>query len=157
MKTIHDSILGDLHFDCSWERGYEVNIFGKDIETILQVQTFDNEPISDLQRTAYLNFESRKREIVQNIETAIFEYYVNNSDSFRAALDHDDKNIKAPIIYQPMELGILLDLKAVKLMSSDRREVGFIFNASFDSELGVGVLVVEEMEIEVDVQDFILG
>ena len=47
-------------------------------------------------------------------------------------------------------------LKVIYTEIGEDRELGFIFDASFDPELGIGVLVSNERVVEVGVQDIVL-
>lgn len=141
MNILNDPVLGELTFDVWWSREYEITIFDCKKLVPLVIQTFDNESISNKQRDTFLEFERNKSSIISSIEIAILTYYKENFDA----------NVVEDIT-------ALVNLLRIKIMSSDdMRELGFIFDASFDPELGVGVLLINESIEEVDVQDILLG
>ena len=141
MNILNDPVLGELTFDVWWSREYEITIFDCKKLVPLVIQTFDNESISNKQRDTFLEFERNKGSIISSIEIAILTYYKENFDA----------NVVEDIT-------ALVNLLRIKIMSSDdMRELGFIFDASFDPELGVGVLLINESIEEVDVQDILLG
>nr|WP_158699627.1 hypothetical protein [Pseudomonas aeruginosa] len=54
----------------------------------------------------------------------------------------------------------LISLKRIKVMSAFEagvRQIGFIFDAVFDPQLGIGVLVTNGSVEAVDTQDILLG
>ena len=141
MNILNDPVLGELTFDIWWSREYEITIFDCKKLIPLVIQMFDNESISDKQRETFLEFERNKNSIISSIEMAILTYYKENFDA----------NVVE-------DVAALVNLLKIKIMSSDdMRELGFIFDASFDPELGVGVLLINESIEQVDVQDILLG
>lgn len=143
MNILNDLVLGELTFDMWWFREYEITVFGRKYLVPLIVQTFDEDGISDNQREAFLEFEKNKNSIISSMEIAILAYYKENFSPNANSIE---------------DVSTLVELLKIKILSSDDlRELGFIFNASFDPELGVGVLVVNENIEEVDVQDILLG
>lgn len=143
MNILNDLVLGELTFDMWWSREYEITVFGRKYLVPLIVQTFDDDGISDNQREAFLEFEKNKSSIISSMEMAILAYYKENFSPNANTIE---------------DVSTLVELLKIKILSSDdMRELGFIFNASFDPELGVGVFVVNENIEEVDVQDILLG
>lgn len=137
MNILNDLVLGELTFDMWWFREYEITVFGRKYLVPLIVQTFDEDGISDNQREAFLEFEKNKNSIISSMEIAILAYYKENFSPNANSIE---------------DVSTLVELLKIKILSSDDlRELGFIFNASFDPELGVGVLVVNENIEEVDV------
>ena len=142
---VNDKVFGELEFDLFWSRPYLFEIFGQTQKVELVVQTFDDDEITDNQRQTFNDLEKNKAKVASDIQVAVFEYYKENFESSVSSIS---------------EVAGLVDLKKVKIMHSDDgedREVGFIFNADFDPELGVGVLVTNGEVEEVDVQDIVLG
>ena len=59
-----------------------------------------------------------------------------------------------------MEVSEKVILTKIKIMYSEAGEsqvIGFILSASFDPELGIGVVVSNGVVTDVDVQDIVLG
>ncbi|MET1257217.1 DUF6985 domain-containing protein [Aliikangiella maris] len=145
--VVNDNVLGKLSYDSYWKRGYSIDFFNDSGSVELIIQTFDDDEITDNQRDTFTQFEANKDKIFRDVEEALFEYY---NESFR----------DTGLMKEAADLKNVINLRKVKIMSTDDgedRELGFIFDASFDPELGVGVLVTNETEIEVDVQDIVLG
>lgn len=160
MHAISDPDFGELRVDDVWTGQCEVVFFGKVFKVELVVQTFDDYPVSEVQRIAFRDFESNKTLICQQVEQAILAFYLENLERYRECFDLDEANVKAPEIESTSSLRDLVLLRFIKVMTnfeSDDREIGFVFDATFDPELGVGVLVSNGSVSTVDAQDFLLG
>ena len=160
MSKISDPDFGELQFDEIWTGQCEVALFGEVLEVELIVQTFDDDRISEDQRAAYREFESSKKAICQQVEQAVFDFYTANVESYRECFDSEEVDVKAPIIDSIDGLRDLVTLINVKVMfafEDGARQIGFVFDATFDPELGVGVLVTNGLVEAVETQDFLLG
>ena len=131
-----------------WRRLYLTEIFGKQINIQLVVDSYgDNDDGSDIttnQREAFLNFEKNKKDIIEEIEQAVLSYYKKITNNQMVSFE----DIR--------EMVNLKYLKVIYTEIGEDRELGFIFDASFDPELGIGVLVSNERVVEVGVQDIVL-
>lgn len=160
MTGISDRDFGELHFDGAWTGLCEVFIFGSLYEVELIVQTFDGSSISDIQRLAFREFNSNKAAVSLAIEKAIFSYYLCRVEEYREGFDVDEVDIKAPKIHAIDSMRDLVSLRSIKVMSpfgAGVRQIGFIFDATFDPQLGLGVLVTNGFVEAVDTQDILLG
>jgi hypothetical protein len=160
MSVILDSIFGDLQFDAIWTGRCEVFLFGEVLKVELIVQTFDDDPISDIQRVTFQEFESNKRSICHQVEQAVFDFYRKNIESYRECFDREKADVVAPEISSIGDLRELVSLRSIKVMTvfeGDERQIGFVFDATFDPELGVGVLLTNGCVEAVETQDFLLG
>nr|WP_298165078.1 hypothetical protein [uncultured Pseudomonas sp.] len=160
MNIVADNDFGELHFDGVWRGGYEVELFGERSRVELIVQTFDDDPISENQRLAFREFESNKESICSMVEQAVLSYYCDRVDEYRDCFDADEVDAKAPRVDTVDGLRNLVFLRRIKVMSAfDAREhqIGFIFDTTFDAQLGLGVLVTNGVVEAVDTQDILLG
>ena len=142
MKLIDDTAFGELTFEAFWSRAYTVEFLGVVKNITLIVQTFDDDDISDNQRKTFVDFEKDKQGILAGVENGILNYY---KESFEVNAG---------------SIAGLVDLLKIKIMYTETggdQEIGFICSASFDPELGVGVLVSNGKVEDVDVQDIVLG
>jgi hypothetical protein len=160
MSFVSGSDFGELHFDGVWTGLCDVVIFGCHYEVPLVVQTFDGDSISQTQRLAFREFDSNKIAISLLIEKAVFNYYLGRVEECRGCFDAEEVDIKAPRVHAVDDMRGLVSLKCVKVMSAFNaraREIGFIFDATFDPQLGLGVLVTNGSVEAVDTQDILLG
>lgn len=149
MKKLINDVFGELIYEnLFWRRLYPTEIFGKQINIQLVVDSYDdNDDGSDIttnQREAFLNFEKNKKDIIEEIEQAVLSYYKKITNNQMVSFE----NIR--------EMVNLKYLKVIYTEIGEDRELGFIFDASFDPELGIGVLVSNERVVEVGVQDIVL-
>jgi len=160
MTRILDKDFGELHFDGVWTGVCEVPFFGSVYEVELVVQTFDDAPISEIQRLAFREFNLNKAAFSAAVEEAVFNYYRCNVDGYREGFDDDEVDIRSPNVHAVNDMRNLVSLKFIKVMSpfdAEARQIGFIFDAAFDPQLGLGVLVTNGLVEAVDTQDMLLG
>ena len=149
MKKLINDVFGELIYEnLFWRRLYPTEIFGKQINIQLVVDSYvDNDGgrhITTNQREAFLNFEKNKKDIIEEIEQAVLSYYKKITNNQMVSFE----DIR--------EMVNLKYLKVIYTEIGEDRELGFIFDASFDPELGIGVLVSNERVVEVGVQDIVL-
>ncbi|WP_223470275.1 MULTISPECIES: DUF6985 domain-containing protein [unclassified Pseudomonas] len=155
-----DKDFGELHFDGAWTGVCEILIFGRAYEVMLVVQTFDGASISEDQRLAFREFNLNKTAISSDVEKAVFGYYLCRVDEYRESFDADEAEIKAPKVNAIDDMQDLVSLRCIKVMSpfdAGSRQIGFIFDATFDPQLGLGVLITNGSVETVDTQDILLG
>ncbi|UZE24511.1 hypothetical protein LOY67_03600 [Pseudomonas sp. B21-056] len=160
MTVVLDGDFGKLHFDGAWIGVCEIFIFGSVCEVELVVQTFDNASISEIQRLAFREFNLHKAAISSMVEKAVFDYYLCRVEEYRECFDADEVDINAPKVHAISEMRDLISLRCIKIMSpfdAGARQIGFIFDAMFDPQLGLGVLVTNGAVEAVDTQDILLG
>lgn len=160
MSIVSDQDFGELHFDGVWKGLCEIVFLGRRFEVELVFQTFDDAPISEAQRLAYREFNLNKDSIFSLVEEAIFDYYLGRLEEYRECFDIDEVDVKAPRVCAVDDMQGLISLKRIKVMSAFEagvRQIGFIFDAVFDPQLGIGVLVTNGSVEAVDTQDILLG
>ena len=144
MEPIVDPVIGSLQFahHC-WNRSFQVRSFGKDVEVPLRVE---NEQIDETDRATFAAFVREIEKIIPDVEAAVDGYYRANF----ASADGAPASVTS--------LGELVSLhhSAILYSRPGVRNVGFVFDADFDPELGVGVLVVNEAVVRTSVQDIVL-
>ena len=160
MTGISDRDFGELHFDGAWIGICEILIFGRSYKVELVVQTFDGASISEDQRVAFRELNLNKATISLAIEKAVFNYYLSRVEEYREGFDADEAEIKVPKVHTVYDMRELVSLRCIKVMSPfdvGLRQIGFIFDATFDPQLGLGVLVTNGFVEAVDTQDILLG
>ncbi|WP_273819283.1 DUF6985 domain-containing protein [Pseudomonas asplenii] len=160
MINVSDRDFGELKFDGAWTGECEILIFGSLCKVDLVVQIFDGATISEVQRLAFREFELDKNKFSVIVGEAVFNYYLSRIDEYRACFGTDELAVKVPDVYEVDDMRSLVSLRCVKIMSpfeADVRQVGFIFDAIFDPQLGLGVLVTNGSVEAVDTQDILLG
>ena len=149
MKKLTDDVFGELIYEnLFWRRLYLIEIFDRQVNIQLLVDSYDDaddgSDINTNQREAFLNFEKSKKDIIEEIEQAVLSYYKEITNNQMVSFE----DIR--------EMVNLKYLKVIYTEIGEDRELGFIFDASFDPELGVGVLISNERVVDVGVQDIVL-
>jgi hypothetical protein len=151
-----DRVFGELSFKYGWKRKDEIFIFGKREEIVLTVMGNKEGDILDTQREAYLNFKNIEAKIAAEVEETIYKYYLNECDEYRDMLE-DGADELAPIINNRKELSKLVKpQEMVILKKQDIRELGILFQCTWDIEAGVAVRIENEKIVEVGVQNIAL-
>jgi hypothetical protein len=152
MVTFDDPVFGLLRFDYTGYRSYALDLFGGPTETLLRVEADGPDDITDGQRRAFVAFREHEAAIVSQVVLALSGY-------LRAEDAHSDAAGGAP----PVDLEdracrptLWLRHFCFLYSSSGDRRIGFVFEGGPDPELGIGVLVVDEVVKQAGAQDFVL-
>lgn len=160
MEVILDSDFGDLHFERVWLGSCDATLFGECAKTKLIIQTFDGEPISYVQRLAFKEFCEHKAAICLAVEQSMYRHYLCMLEDYRACFSPQEVDARAPVVHDSSGMKRLVSLRCIKVMAAfepELRQIGFIFDATFDPQFGLGVLVTNGAVEAVDVQDILLG
>lgn len=156
-KIIEDNIFGKLNYNNDWIRDIDCSFFKEQtIELSIRVNTKEEE-IKASQKQAFQVFKQNQYIMVDSAKQAIFEYYCKNIEEYRTCFTQE-KVDSAPYITKIEELSNLLNFYAINIDFEDAgiSRLAFIFDATFEPELGIGVLFEGAKIIRVDVLDFII-
>ena len=158
MKQINDSVFGPISYDVLWRRDYQVPFLRKERAVVLVVDGDDDADFEDAQYEAFKEFEANSNAILEEVEKALFEYYssicTENREKFGSQADE-----LSPVISKREELEGLVSFKQIIIMESfdtQSREIGFVLDAIWNPELGVGIKVVNGKVESVGTQDIVL-
>ncbi|TGB00001.1 hypothetical protein E4665_03360 [Sporolactobacillus shoreae] len=151
---MRDVIFGELYFKYGWKRKDTIKIFGEEREVNLIVSGSEGKEILDSQREAYVNFKNRVN--VKEIEIAIYKYYLSICEEYRDMLEEDADEF-APLIDSISEMAKLVNpIEMVLLRLENIREIGILFECSWDIDAGLAVRIENEKIIEVGIQNIAL-
>lgn len=158
MKKLTDSVFGTISYDVLWRRGYQAPFLRKEREVVLVITGDDDADFEIAQYEAFTEFEANRLTIVEAVEEALFKYYFSicteNREKFGSQADE-----LSPVISKREELEDLVSLKQIIVMESfdtESREIGFVLDAIWNPELGVGIKVVNGKVEAVGTQDIVL-
>lgn len=158
MIMINSKVFGELSYDVYWQRDYSIDFLKKERKVILAIDGDNDMDFEESQYRAFEELEANKDAIVKKVEDQLFKHYLSECDENRAKFG-SDASCLSPVIYEKENLEDLVNLKQVIIMESfdeNSREIGFVFDAKWNPELGVGVKVVNgEVEL-VGTQDIVL-
>lgn len=148
---INDPVIGSLGLNYVWTKQYSAQIFESSKTVELNVEANDKENISEGQRHTYKLFDDQSANLFDVAVSAVYQFYVENRDDFIEYIDEDEWGDLAPVISNVSELESLISLQTVRILKSeeDNRRVALFFSATFEDELGISVLFVNEQLSEV--------
>jgi hypothetical protein len=148
---INDPVIGSLELNYVWTKPYLAQIFQASKTVELNVEANDKENISEGQQQAYKLFDDQAANLIDVAVSAVYQFYVENRDDFIEYIDEDEWSELAPEVSDASELEPLISLQTVRILKSeeDNRRVALFFSATFEDELGVSVLFVNEQLSEV--------
>ncbi len=150
-----DKVLGELSYNESWDRKERLRIFEEDYDVYLRVYREEDEKITDIQREAYLAFKNKVN--IRKIEEAIFEYYKEEVCSEYEEIHGFNTDEARVVINDKSELKkVIRPTDLIIFYCDDSREVGLLFECSWDMDAGLGVLITNEEIETVGVQADIL-
>ncbi|SUO97885.1 hypothetical protein [Suttonella ornithocola] len=118
MKTLQDTILGDLKFDYGWRKSIE--ICGQHLEAIFDA--FDEEQPTDAQRKSYQSFIGEQEEYLKKASQTLKEYQKSHTDA--------EGNIYYTAIY-----------------FARNGDYGILANCDWDPENGIAILLFPEIQV----------
>ena len=141
-----------------WRRNYQVPFLTTERAVVLVVYGEDDADFEDAQYEAFKEFEANSNVILEEVEKALFEYYsslfAGNREKFESQADE-----MSPMISKREELDDLVSLKKIIVMESfdtESGEIGFVLDAIWNPELGVGIKVVNGKVEAVGTRDIVL-
>lgn len=155
METLNDPAFGELidrDEAGDWYRWYEIDLFGER-KTVHLAVTYTEKP-TEAQRATFLKFEQHKQACIDKIEKAIFNYYNSFLEEVRAGLEEDADEVM-PVISTVNELNDLVTLEEIIVAPSDR-EIGFLFECTWEIEHGLGVQLRDNEVTKVGFQDVVI-
>lgn len=159
MKKIEHVILGDLSYNYGWKREIKVNLFGYERAITLNVDGDDSAEFEAAQVSAYQQFFSDEDTLLKKAEDSILKYYLEVYDDYRQRLGEKFADEMAPILSNKYELAEIVELKQLvfpMVFDEDARQVGLLFECTWEPEHGLAVKFENEEVVEVGFQDIVL-
>ncbi|WP_195173542.1 DUF6985 domain-containing protein [Mycobacteroides abscessus] len=155
-----DPVLGNIVFTpgAGWEGTYTYPFFGRNVTVTLALGGWEeSEPVEQHQIAAVEQFNLRKAELCAQAEEALYAHYLDRLPDLREQFG-DSADELMPIISDKQEIPRLVEPTDffIQLGFSDDRVVGFLYNCTWEPDLGLAVKFVNETIEEVGPQDIIL-
>lgn len=145
-----DSVFGELIFKYGWRKKEILNLFNLEKEVILVVSGSEEYKILETQRQVFLDL--KKENLKKDIEKAIYEYYLSICEEYREMWE-DEADEQALLIKNISEMGKLINpIEIVVQRVNGIREIGIVFECSWDIDSGVGIRIENKKIIEVGEQ-----
>ncbi|MGE7184007.1 DUF6985 domain-containing protein [Peribacillus sp. NPDC006672] len=161
MIKINDELFGELEYQKNYWRGKTtILMFDMDIEIILSVDGHEDANFSNIQREAFRNFKNETKNIMDEVEMQIYEYYSENFEEYREMLGNKSEADKiAPKIDSILALKRLVkptELIVRRVRNNGKRRLGLLCDVTWDIEDGLGIKIEDEVVEEVGYQDIVL-
>jgi len=156
-RTLVDEVVGHLTYTDYWERSETVRLFERNYDATLCFEG-EGDHLDEIQRRSYVVFREEEAALLGRVERGMFEYYERIAPEVRHRLG-DAADELAPTVASVQDLGGLVTLRSVLFPVDSRstgRSVCFLFDCTWDPELGVGVRVVDGEVEEIGTQDVAL-
>jgi len=152
MKT-NDPIFGELEYDYIWSKDTTINFLGKVVEIDLIVKGDEDGEFEEDQYKAYQSLMKNWDQLHQSFLQPILEYYQEK----RHELGYDiafDENY--PLVETTDKLLEMISLDSIVVPYAgiyEGRDMGVLFQCTWDVENGIGLRLLDEEVTEVGYQD----
>ncbi|MED4726900.1 DUF2004 domain-containing protein [Aneurinibacillus migulanus] len=150
---INDAVFGELAYFLVWSRDTTIHFYGKETEIALTVEGEEDGKFDEEQYTAYQSLIQNWEHLQQSVLQAIFDYYKQK----RHELGYDiEFNEDYPLIEtqdQLLERIALLEIVVPYGDIFEDRDIGLLFDCTWDTENGLGLRLLNEKVTEVGYQD----
>lgn len=122
---IQDSVFGTMNYDYQWEKFEELSLWGKqyNIQIIAQSLSDDETEISEIQRTAYLQFKKMFSSLAESGLQKLLNYCRNYLEVSNCDVEMFWKNNQPSAVF-----------------FSITGEWGILFESEFDPENGIALM-----------------
>lgn len=158
MSKIVDETFGVIEFDYYWEGSTEIEIYGKRRTIKLSIDGDDGGEFQDEQKTAFTNFNSRKKELLELAEIEIYKYYLSVYEEIRDMVGESADDV-APHINNKEDISRIVTPKELLVRTVHNngiRRIGLLFECTWEPEHGLAVRFENENITEVGFQDIII-
>lgn len=151
--TISDPVFGTLEYDFVWSKDTRINFLGNEVEIALMVDGEEDGKFDEEQYTAYQSLMRNWEQLQRSFLQPILDYYQQK----RYELGYDiEFNEYYPLVETTVQLFEMITLDGIVVSYGDiyeERDIGILFNCTWDTENGVGIRLLNEKITEVGYQD----
>lgn len=150
---INDSVFGELEFDYVWTKDTTINFLGNETEISLIVKGDEDGRFDEEQYLAYKALMKNWDQLQQSFLQPILEYYQQK----RYELGYDIAlNENYPLVDTTDQILQMIALDGIVVPYGDIREgrdIGILFNCTWDLENGLGLRLLDEEIADIGYQD----
>ena len=154
MTLINDDLFGKLEYKNNFWRGKTtIRMFDLEKEIFLSIDAHESADFSNVQREAFFNFIQNMKNIINEAEEQVYDYYSENNEEFREMLGNKSEiESFAPKIEATSDLKSLVkptELIVRRVRKNGKRRLGLLCDVSWDIENGLGIKIEDEIIEEV--------
>ncbi len=158
-EILSHNVFGNLIFDGDfWKREIEITLFERKLQTELIIVGESDGEFDSLQIEAFKDFQKNLIDILNSSEEELYSHYKNNLDEYREQYG-DEADQLSPLVSSKKDFARLLTIESIYVphsFSEDEKELGILFNSSYEIEHGIAVKIVNGIVTEVGFQDIVL-
>ncbi|MGG4213836.1 DUF2004 domain-containing protein [Paenibacillus sp. FSL L8-0638] len=151
--TVNDPIFGELEYNYSWAKDTSIHFFGKETEIALMIDGEEDGEFDEAQYTAYQSLMQNWEQLQQSFLQPILDYYQQK----RHELGYDTElNENYPLVDTTDQLLKMITLDGIVVPYAgiyEGRDIGILFDCTWDVENGLGIRLLNEKVTEVGYQD----
>ncbi|MRX67093.1 hypothetical protein SAMN06265349_1021027 [Flavobacterium resistens] len=155
-----DEIFGEIMYDELWKGFTQISMFDEVYKVSLDIYGEEDAEIDFIQKEAFVKFTEKMPEIMRQVESHIFKYYLQNIEDYRAmrtSIDDADKVApKISTIEELKKLVIPLSILIQYDFGDDIRRIGILCDCTWETEHGLGIKIENEKVVETGLQDIVL-
>ncbi|MED4533989.1 DUF2004 domain-containing protein [Metabacillus fastidiosus] len=151
--TINDPIFGKLEYDYVWSRDTIINFLGNEVEITLIVKGQEDGKFDEVQYTAYQSLMQNWEQLQQSFLQPILDYYQQKRYEVGYDIEFSENY---PLVETTDQLIKMIRLDGIIVSYPDiyeGRDIGMLFNCTWDVENGLGLRIINEKVMEVGYQD----
>jgi hypothetical protein len=156
IMKMNDSVFGELEHDYVWTKDTTIQFFENENKISLMIDGDEDGIFDEEQYLAYQALMKNWNDLQQNFLQKLLEYYQQR----RYELGYDIAfNENYPLVETTGQILEMIELDGIVVPYGDIREgrdIGVLFNCSWDKENGVGLRLLDEEVIEVGYQDIVI-
>lgn len=150
---INDPIFGEIEYNYTWAKDTTIHFFGKETEIALMIDGEEDGKFDEDQYTAYQSLMQNWQQLQQSFLQPILDYYQQK----RYELGYDiEFNEYYPLVATTSQLLEMITLVGIVVSYAgiyEGRDIGILFDCTWDIENGVGIRLLNEKVTEVGYQD----
>ncbi len=151
-----DPIFGKLEYKYSWSKDTKILFFGKEAEIALMIDGEEDGEFDEEQYIAYHSLMQNWEQLQKSFLQPILDYYQQK----RHELGYDIALYENyPFVETTDQLLEMISLDGIVVPYGDIREgrdIGILFNCTWDQENGLGIRLLNEEVIDVGYQDIVI-
>ena len=151
--TINNPVFGELEYEYGWVKDTTIYFFRKEIEIALLIDGEEDGKFDEEQYRAYQSLMQNWYRLQQTFLQPILDYYQQK----RHDLGYDiEFNGNYPLVETSDQLIKMITLEGIVVPYGDileGRDIGILFNCTWDVENGLGIRLIDENVTDVGCQD----
>lgn len=150
---INNTVFGELEYEYGWVKQIIVRFLGREIEIVVMIDGEEDGNFDEEQYDAYQSLMKNWEQVQLKFAEPILDYYQKK----RSELGYNiEFNEDYPLVETTDQLIKMITLDGITVPYGDvleGRDIGILFNCTWDAENGLGLCLLDEKVIEVGYQD----